>query len=140
MHPTCVQLYNGEVVACKEIDLEESEEMQEVRQLLLLLNAVQAAASTASTAAHACCSGCLLSLHVLLLRCTAHHYEAPSSQGMRLGQAHVVCCRTSCRASCILAAHRRPVYMQAFVTEATRLHALRHPNVIGEQGVLVGWR
>lgn len=49
----CVQLYNGEVVACKEIDLEESTEMQEVRQIAAFTAASAAAAAVAATAAAA---------------------------------------------------------------------------------------
>lgn len=47
------QMYNGEVVACKEIDLEESEEMQEVRPALPLRRML--AAASAAAARHTGC-------------------------------------------------------------------------------------
>ena len=107
----CVQLYNGEVVACKEIDLEESTEMQEVRQIAAFT------AASAAAAAVAALLPLLLSIHWLLriplqLRC--HPVPLPADS-----------------------VPPRPSHCQAFVTEATRLHSLRHPNVIAFYGISI---
>lgn len=119
-HPAHVQVLNGEVVACKQIDLEESEEMQEVGRPPPLLRAHCAAPAVAYVPATACscCSGSPL--------------LPPLHHPVHLPWLLVVCCMQVSSTSL-------PPMMQAFVTEATRLHSLRHPNVIGEPLVLACW-